>query len=288
MRPLLKVSFLFAFLSVIACSCTFKENLYTPNEADNYFFKIAKEEFKYQPALVATGKTLWIYVPLKTEIFRMKAKEEGPAAKTKKISVESLEGKFEDRVFIFDYDIAPAVKPADNKGLANDYTETFNETYRNILTAISRAYLNSSAPPDFIIVVFADTHNGVEVIDTLCVEDLKKYQSGALPQEEYALRILTDSKGDPKIINDTTGTSLDPQEMTWGDFLARQIAKRIQFKFEQSDFTPDEDITKEILTLTRETLHSYQFLDFAAVRLHDLKKDTRQEFSWTQVFGITK
>ena len=117
----------------------------TVSEADQQFLKIVHDEFGLEPVLKQVGATLWIYVPGKREIFTIQAQEESHSqAKKKKFEINRLDGKYEDRNFIFEYDVAPTEESGNqSKGLANAYSEAFNEEYRNVFIAVSRVYLNS-------------------------------------------------------------------------------------------------------------------------------------------------
>ena len=279
-------SFFVIFCAALS-GCTLKEPpKYNPSEADQAYYKIVNTEFGYKPVLKQTGRTLWIYLPGTRQIFTIHADQNSPEKK-KKFSLEHLNTTFEDRIFTFEYEIVPVRKEfSTSQGLANDYSKEFKEEYRNMFTAVARVYLNSATPPLFIVLVFSDVKNGVEAINTLCFEDLKKYQSGYLPEDEYALRILNESHGDPKIINDEMGQHLEYHDITWPEFLGQQIIKRVNFKYTQSDFEPGQNTDQEILKIIKETFKSYQFTDFASIRLHDLGADSIKEFSWLQLFQI--
>ncbi len=262
---------------------------YTPSEADQQFIKIAKEEFQYDVAVKQFGNTLWIYVPGTHDIFKIKpsGKPSAPAA-VRPFSVQYLDGRFEGRQMILEYDIIPATKPSKANTLATGYSPEFTEKYGKITNAISRAYLNMEALPEFIVTVFADTKNGIEVINTVFTQDLKQYYLSAIPYEEYLLRVLTETNGSPEIINDTAGEHLPYSEMTLSSFLARQVTNRVTFKFQQSDFPPQKSIFEELLTIVQNTFRAYDFSDFDTVVLEDVRSHAQETFNYEQVLTVVK
>ena len=277
----LKKNIALAFLIIFVSSatfegCAFKSTTYLPSQAEQKLIKTLQDEFHYQPLVKSVGKTLWIYMPQRRDIFTIKAKDGMAKPPVRKLTIAYLDGDFRNKTFILEYDIVPTTKSPSDNGLATAYTEDFNQEYRNLLGVVAQVYLNTEMPPDFIVIIFADIRNGIEIINTLCFEDLKKYQSSALPYEEYSLRVLSESKGNPKIVNDETGSHIAYGDVPWPDFLLRQIVKRIFFKYQQSDFEPGEDTEHELLTIARETLRIYHFEDFTAVELHDLHQNSRR------------
>lgn len=287
LRKNLSFVFLIAFVWANFCGCALQDTSYTPSDAEQKLITTLQDEFHYRPVVKSVGKTLWIYLAGRRDIFRFKASNDVSQAPARKFTVVYLNGNFENKTFVLEYDIAPATKSERSNGLSTAYTEEFNQEYRNLLGAIAQVYLNTQQPPDFIVIVFADIKNGIEVINTLCLEDFKKYQASALPYEEYSLRVLSESKGNPKIINDDMGGHIAYGDVPWSDFLLRQIVKRILFKYQQSDFEPGEDTERELLTIARETLRLYNFEDFTAIKLHDLKEDVNRTIGREELQNLT-
>lgn len=269
--PLLFLPF---FLSA-GCSATPPSGPLAP--LDQQLQQILKEEYDYKNALVtAAGKTLWIYLPGERELFEYKVKDPQEGV-PRKFSVLYADGFYTKDMFVIEYDIVRSTKAGEDKGLSSSYSEEFNKEYRNAFNAVSRTYLDSEGP-EFFILVNADTKTGTKVTNTFCLEDIKEYQAGAMPQEEFLQRVLTESRGGKQIINDTTGGHLDISEMTWREFLLEQMINRINFKYGQSDFPPGDDAENEILKLATITLQYYDFTDFLYIKLHDLRAGTVRMF----------
>ncbi len=274
------------FEFVVLPGCATKETALTSSEADRKFIEIVREEFHYNPVVNTAGKTVWIYLPREREIFQFKASQGQQTPR--KFLLEYIDVYFEDNSFVLEYDIVPAAgkKSSKNNGITSSYSEAFGEENRNLMSAIMRAYFDVK-DINFIVSISADIKSGIEVISTLYIEDFKKYQASLLPPEEYFLRALTDSKGSEKIINDTAGNHLAREDIFWEDFIARQIAQRINFKYQQSDFEPGEDTQKELLRIVQQTVHIYNFSDFTSVRLYDLRSGVSQAYGRNQLQSLS-
>ena len=68
-----------------------------------------------------------------------------------------------------------------------------------------------------------------------------------------------------------TGASLAVTDVSWTDFLTKQMESRIKFKFTQSDFPPKTDPDKAIVEIVANTLRFYPFKDYQGLYLYDLR-----------------
>ncbi|MFA5059518.1 MAG: hypothetical protein WC676_02720 [Candidatus Omnitrophota bacterium] len=271
----------FFFLFVVCAGCSTKEANYLPSQAQQQFLKISSEEYNLSPVLKTAGKTLWVYLPLDQEILSIKAgqNQSTNSASVAQFSVQYINGKLDDKNFLFEYDIIPVTRSsANNSSITTVYTEEFTKSYQNILSTIGRVYFNTQQPPDFIVLVIADIRNGLEVKNTFLLEDFKKYQTQILPYEEYIQRVLTESSGNPLIKDDKQGDHLGPQDIIWPNFLAQQIVNRIKFKYTQSDFKPQNAPSDEIIKIAAHVIQTYQFEDFLTVELRDLRQEKSYSF----------
>ena len=156
------------------------------------------------------------------------------------------------------------------------------------MIVINRIYLDSAAPPKFVVLVIADIKKGFQVNTTICIEDLKKYQLGALPYEEYVQRVLTDSASKPEIIGDDKGAHLLIHDIAWPSFLTNQAINRIKFKYQQSISQPSMDTEKETVKIFAQTLANYGYTGYQRLELHDLRFDSRYEYNPSQIKDIAK
>jgi hypothetical protein len=280
-RTISVVCFLFLFLNGCA-----KPTIQTipPSEAEKNFIRICKDDYQLDVLTRQTGETLWIYVPVKFSIVDYKSTDPMFTSfmnKLKKFSVQFIDGKFEADAINIDYDISPSKTYSKDRGFTSIYTEEFKKAQRDLYTAIYRGFADSASTadrkaPQFFVIVLADIVKGMEFESIVYWQDLNRAFSNPpdLTQEEYAKRYVSDLRGNSNIIGDTAGTHLQYRDISLGEFLTKQIINRINFKFQQSDFTPTDNVTDEILAIIRETTQAYQFTGFQTIKLHNLVDDS--------------
>ncbi len=258
------------------------------SEAHGKFLQICREEYKLSVLIRPLKDTVWVYVPLKENLLQIAAGKEGAQKSStpqERPAVKFLEASFSltERLFLIRHDIGRQKVYPQNPGYGVEYTQAYRQTSRQILSAVSRSYFSAAkteGPPQFFVVVLTDIQNGIEVENTFYLDDLKKYMTlEAIPQEEYMKRSLHELRGNLEFIGDNEGKHLAYKEITLPDFLARQIANRINFQYQRSAFPPREDAEEEILKNAAQTLRYYDFTDFTAIRLEDMQADTTRTVS---------
>ncbi|MBF0523386.1 MAG: hypothetical protein HQL24_10080 [Candidatus Omnitrophica bacterium] len=297
--------FIFGLLLLAGCSMP-QDKKITYTEANQKFLTLCKEEYKLDVKLFPLKNTLWIYMPIDRP-FYIKATEKTTEEKkkpTEKPKIGFLDGHFEDHSFVIEYDITKIKQyPPKDPGYATGNDEEFAKQYRNLFTAILRAYFDMEETetsqlvtinqnlevqppekiktytkkehsPEFFVVVIADIKTGLRMEYTFNLEDYKHYNNGGLPYEEYSVRQISQTTGDMEIIGDVKGNSLRTHEILWPEFLTKQILNRINFKYDKSDFTPSDDTKQEILKSIGETVTFYDFNDFDNAVLKDLNTQT--------------
>ncbi|MCX5681599.1 MAG: hypothetical protein NT079_04910 [Candidatus Omnitrophica bacterium] len=278
------------FLLMIFCVAFFAHGCaptvkpFSKTEADTSFLKIIKEEFGYQARLFRVQDTLWIYFPVQDrDFYKIVSAPASSTSPKKKFTLEYIKGTFQDKTFNFEYDIINATKVASGSGVTTQPTDEFNAFYRNVLSAVSRCYFNTDTTPPFIVLVLADIKKGIESQNTFCLLDLKKYYASALPPDEYSLRVLNESSGDTKIIGDAEGHHLEPKAISWPEFLNKQIAQRVRYKFQNSALPPEETPQAIILKIIAATVMIYDFKDYDTVVLSDLRNRQAENFTRSQI-----
>ena len=267
---------------------------------------ICKKDYNFEPVVKALKNTVWIYVPMKDPMVAIKASEAGPSKSDKreiKLTTKFLESSFVDNKFVIRYDIGMSDSYTKDPGYGLPYTEEYTAMQRNIIAAVGRAYSDvetlpagrnmlvqaaggqpTDHGPEFAVIVIADVLNGMESRFTVYLPDLLRGMSDQSFFEEYAKRLAADEiYGHDIIKGDFTGRHLDVKEMTWGDFLAKQILHRIRFKYTQSDFKPSGDATDEILAAVAQTTSAYSFTDFTSIELNDLADGKKYSFDQKQL-----
>jgi len=295
---------------------------HTRSTADTKFIKICTEEFKLPVVIQPLKTTVWVYLPLTERLFDYQAspKKKSPALEQpvqEKRAINLLEAEFKDPIFSISYDISKTKKYSKDLGYGSAYSDKYQKTQRDILTAayrayadietvpgdiefpndyerdlrhrdLVRAYVKTDKPPDFLVLVIADITRGIETKMIINFGDLLRGTTDGSFYEEYSRRIVNvEPLGDTAIIDDRAGTHLNLTDVDWPEFLAKQMMGRIRFKYEQSDFPPQDVDANEILKLIHATVSAYSFDKFTGVELHDLgqKKDMSLRKEQLATFG---
>ncbi len=259
---------------------------YQNSEPQERLKSILKKENGLNSVVKRIGQTLWVYIPLKKTIMGYGVKEIPKRSKPKPFTLLYSEGTFANRTFIITYDIVPSTQSGEPQGLSGIYTEDFNTAYRSSFSAIMRAFHESENPPTFLVVVISDILTGIEARYTLTFEDLKKQSLNALPQESYVRRVLYESRGHPDIVGDWQGRYLDIRDLSWGEFLARQMEHRIKFAYQLSDFPPEESHKDVIAGICAQTVSDYDFRNFEELRLVDWRDSGEIYFSQQELLSF--
>ncbi|MBF0490338.1 MAG: hypothetical protein HQL15_06910 [Candidatus Omnitrophica bacterium] len=289
-----------AFL-LSGCGHPEKKPQFSVTEAQKIFEDKCIKDFGIHVRTRQIGQTFWIYLPLKTPIFDYEVQKEKPptpdAKENPKYVVNFADGKFNNGIFSFEYDITEKKKSKEEDyGFNSSYTDSYVKNQNNIFTAIYEVFLNAKAKgseinPKFFVVVITDIKKGIETRSTFYLKDFMRFMSGDIPNDEYMKRFLGDRKGSPSFIGDETGSHIKYTDMTMSGFLTKQIVNRIHFKFQYSDFTPKEpDLDKTIIGIVADTTKYYKFDDFTNVRLNNLRLNKKYLFDKAQLvnFGEEK
>jgi len=289
-KKFIQPAFFLFFLPLFFLGCSQPKPVKTIplTEAHQKFLQLCKDEYHLDLKLIPFENTVWIYLPLDKTFMELKANPDGP--KTSDVPKETrqinfLDGKFEDQTFKITYDISTGRSYSKEYGYGNTYSEEYQNKQRDILTAIQRVYTqtdttNQKPPaqdkvPDFFIIVAADIADGIETQMIVNSQDLKRVLTDAFFQEEYVKRAIMDyPTGGKDIIGDREGKHLRPYDLSWGEFLAKQIVHRIRTKYERSAFPPIDEDKMEILKIVKEAVNAYTFTDYTNVELKDLNHGT--------------
>lgn len=185
---------------------------------------------------------------------------------------------------------------------------------RNVLTVIGRVLVSADKTPEFFALVAADVNLGLEYMLVGTALDIKKSYAASIPWTEANRRFVVKLKLVPEAVGDLAGTHLNTYDIKLPDFLADQIAQRINAHFQEEnlkkyfkvqslggrysgsrfiiDYTieqimqPDKeiDVRKEVLGIVAYCISTYEFKDFSEIQLIDAFKQagsilTRQELS---------
>ncbi|MBF0483381.1 MAG: hypothetical protein HQL25_01615 [Candidatus Omnitrophica bacterium] len=296
-----------SLLCLILCACGKpKDESITLTEAHKKFKKICAEE-NLSMRMFPLSKTVWIYIPLKVSLFSTKSTGDEPKITNtykNRYKVNYLESTFDKQTFSIDYDIGPSRAYDINYGYGSSYSQEFYSAYQKVLQNILRAYFDikpsektqisvnlaenkieskpindyekKSGAPDFFVVVIADINGGIETQTLFYLEDHKRTTTQSIPPDEANKRFIMEPAGSPKIINDEKGTHLKIHEITWPEFLSKQIKMRVQFLYQYSEFAPEQNIALSIANTAALTFKTYNYGYYDSLILNDLK-DTKQK-----------
>jgi hypothetical protein len=301
-KPQFKVCAIFVMAAFVLSSCGHVEPKpkYTITEAQKKFEDKCLKDFNLHVRTHQVGHTLWIYLPTKDPIFDYEVQKDKHAPDNKdalKFVVNFSDGKYQNELFSFEYDIVDKKKDKEESvGFNSSYTDAYIKNQNNLFTTIYEIFLNAKAKdneiaPVFFVVVITDIKKGIETRLTFYLEDFIRAWAGDLPNDEYMKRVLSDQKGSPTMVGDETGSHLKYTEMTMGEFLAKQILNRVHYKFQYSDFPPkDTNVDNTIIGIVSDTLRYYKFKAFTNVRLSNLRTNKKYLFDQSQLenFGEEK
>ena len=233
-----------------------------------------------------------------------------------------IDTKFVDDSFRIRYDIGKAKKSADSPGYGFQYSKELQETQRHLLTAISQtfadverregtpglflrvagdvdylgeennakhkklvhSYVKTERVPDFFVLVIADIKTGLETKMYFYLDDILRGMTDSLFMEEYTRRVMNEgATGNLAIVGDKTGQHLKIHDLTWPEFLSKQITHRIRFKYTQSDLKPEDNAESVLLAIAAQTTKAYNFKNFTAVELINVAQDTQRIFDKQQL-----
>lgn len=251
------------------------------SQADEKFSALCRDELKYPVAVKRAPNTVWIYLPMEESIFDFKASDKGPQMSTQAaegFAIQYLDVNFTDQKFLVQYDISKIKKYTKDPGYTSNYSDTYQEKQRNLLTAIFRAYADVATEqvPQFFVLVIADIAAGLEVKTVFNFGDFKRAMSDQSFYEEFTRRTVSDEpKGNSNIIGDMAGRHLAVTEVTWPEFLSKQILYRIRVKYQYSSFPPGPNTPQEIADIAAAVTGAYNFTGYSGIILEDLNAGTK-------------
>ena len=138
-----------------------------------------------------------------------------------------------------------------NKDL--DWDKENIEKINKVMLSASRVLLSMKPRPQFLVSIASDTEEyGIDYISIIWIPDIVKYQLNFISRDEFGRRYVTRIQQNPSALSDTTGKHIVKEEITMPDFLAAQIAQRINNKFALDPKNKDYFEVKEVYGLFNE------------------------------------
>jgi len=183
-----------------------------------------------------------------------------------------------------------------------DWDKKNMETINKVMLGTSRVLLSMKPRPQFMVLVASDTKElGIDYYSIVWIPDIVKFQLRFISRDEFGRRHVTRIQENPGALADTTGSHIIKEEILMEDFLAAQIAQRINNKFildekikdcyeikdvygtfQEDTFeiyadikqikplpegVTDIDIEEEMSHITAYVIKQYDFKDFLLVKL---------------------
>ncbi len=238
--------------------------------------QLLSEEYNINAVVEYFPNTLYVYVPTDFDIWKMRSSKPDPFINPKSGPtriINFVETTLKDSQINIQYDIATVNMYPKQLGYKTLFSEEFYKIHSNLLSALSRAYSDldvDQKPIDFVVVMIVDITNGVGLKGLYNLKDIQMVMANSLSQDEYVRRSMSDMIGDENFIENWKGKNLNLYDITWPEFISKQIAYRINFKYGRSDFPPTDSDVNEIMAIINDTVNAYNFDDFETIELNDL------------------
>ena len=242
-----------------------------------------------------------------------------------KLVINFLDGTFTNNAFEIRYDIGLKKAYMDNKGITTKFSNEYSAKQQFLLGTITRAYsdiekkpdsdqyvekitgdrdfldkhrdatrdrflrsnIKTANVPDFIVIIIADIKKGIESRMYLHLQDLQRATHDSGFSEEYVKRaVMEQPPGNEIIIGDKTGSYLETYDLSWADFLTRQMLYRVNFKYTQSTFPPYPDALAQLTEIAAEIVQGYDFNDFESINFIDLNTEKTRALSKEQLQSV--
>ena len=276
---------------LVGCGNNIESEPVPTSEAHQNFATTVENDLKTSVVIKQVENTLWIYVPFEENLIELKSTKDGPM-KVKEVSskpaINFLEANFENNNFVIEYDIGTVRSYPKSFGYSSSYSQKFQALqqglYMSLLNTFNDVYDDESyQAPEFVYIIIADMKTGIEVNSLIYMDDLRHMMHA---QEEFQKRVISEVQGHEKIVGDRTGEHLDLTPITFPEFLAKQMAHRINFKYTRSTFPPSEDALKEIQMQVKTTLELYNFKDFDNIIINNLENELSTEVTTSDLENI--
>ncbi len=250
------------------CGCTSSTSpTFIKENAEDAIKDILAKEYQITVVTHLVKQTLWVYLPLNNVI----AKAEKPQKYVERFVVDEDRGALENGTLKFSYLIKGI--PEEEKTQETQYDKKAVDKIQNVWKVIRRVIFSMAhsqrGAVKFICIITADTDNGAQIRETVFIEDLKKVAYNFISWEEFQHRVIQETEIARDIIGDTQGQHVNYRDVSFEEFLVKQIENRIKLKFQKPEVEKGADIDKEILKAIQNTLDIYKFYDFDALELYN-------------------
>jgi len=261
-------SLLFPLITISGCTSSTCPT-YPKESIDRAIEDICKEEYKLDIRVRRVGSTLWVYLPIPEGILE---KADKPQKSVERFAIEESRIELEHNVLLAKY-LIKAV-PEEEKLQEMKYKKEAFEKVNNVWKALRRVIFSMDQPgknsPKIFSMITADTKNGFFIKEIFYYLDFKKVSYGLISWGEYQHRTIQETEVLPQIIGDVSGDAIEYRDITFKEFVLKQMQHRIRLKFQKAEAEKNADIDNEVLKIIRHTLNTYEFRDFSVLELDNL------------------
>ncbi len=265
------------------CSDAPNEPTYNLQNLSNSLEKIMRDEYKITITSHISGKTLWIYLPLKESLF---TESEKPQEYLKRFELRNLNTGFQNQALNLKYNIreVPETKESQKVKFSPDASDKMYKLLRTVRRVLF-SFKNGKDSLRFFSIVTADIISGIELSNINYTDDFKKAAYELISWVEYQHRTLEDIHLMPKAIGDSTGAHLKFYDVNFIEFLTEQIKQRIKTKFTKPEVHKGVNIDKEIIKSAKQVLEIYQFKNFSRLEIENLASGVKNSLSSKQALN---
>jgi hypothetical protein len=197
-----------------------------------------------------------------------------------------------------------------------EFDKEILERINKVALSVSRVLLSLKPRPKFYVIVASDIKDvGADLLSLGYVDDIVRFQFQDISRGEFGRRNVYEAVLNPLALSDIKGEHVIPYDVKMQDFLALQIAQRINFKFKENNFKVESiecvfendtfnlkykiekdknasstppldnaskitgDVDKEITNIIAKVLKAYNFRDYSWIEINNLLSGRKLIFS---------
>lgn len=229
---------------------------------------ISKKEYGIDVKAKLFGHTLWVYLPIEELLTKKDKAETFPERFQIKENTSELNGPV--------LKVGYSIEAVSEKQVPQEYgydkkaIEKINNVWKVLRRVLFSMERSRESEPQFCCIVIADIKKGIVSRELFYYPDLKKVSYGFISWGEYQHRTVNESYLSPEAFGDKEGSFLMYGDITFREFIPKQIMHRVKLKFQKPEVENNADIDKEIRKIAEYTLKTYNFSDFSTLELDNL------------------
>lgn len=263
---------LIILVSLLGC-CSSTEPSFQREDIAGAIQDISKKEYGIDVKTKLFGHTLWVYLPVEDLLSKKDKVETFP----ERFQIKENNSELKGPVLKVGYSIEaiPEKQVPQEYGYDKKAMEKINNTWKVLRRVLFSMERSRESEPQFCCIVIADIKNGIVSKELFYYPDLKKVSYGYISWDEYQHRTVSESYLSPEVFGDKEGSFLVYREITFKEFIPKQIMHRVKLKFQKPEVENNADIDKEMRKIAEHTLKTYNFSDFSTLELDNLISESK-------------